>query len=62
MKNFTNAFQNNCFYQIARKSMKKASIHFSVVLNGEFAITKISAERLFFSADLCYNDMGDENG
>ena len=28
---------------------------------GEFASAKISAERLFFSADLCYNDMGDEN-
>ena len=35
---------------------------YSAVFNGEFASTKISAERLFFSADLCYNDMGDENG
>ena len=35
---------------------------FSVVLNGKFASTKISAERLFSSADSCYNDMGDENG
>lgn len=35
---------------------------FSVVLNGKFASTKISAEGLFFSADLCYSDMDDENG
>ena len=37
---------------------KKRALNFSVVLNGEFASTKISAERLFSSADSCYNDMG----
>ena len=34
---------------------------FSVVLNGEFEAQNIGRE-LVFSADLCYNGIGDENG
>ena len=32
------------------------------VLIGEFASTNVSEWILFFSADLCYNVTGDENG
>jgi len=34
---------------------------FSVVLNGEFEAQNIGRE-LVSSADMCYNDMGEENG
>ena len=35
---------------------KKSRLHFSVVLNGEFANTKFrQRQHLFFSADFCYN-------
>ena len=39
-----------------KKSFKKALLFFSVVLNGEFVNTETSAEKLVFSADLCYNE------
>ena len=48
----------------AKKRIKRnAEKVFSVVLDGEFEDTKMSAEKtLVFSADLWYNGMGDENG
>ena len=39
----------------------KKAVHFLCILSGEMADTKFR-QRIVYSADLCYNDMGDENG
>ena len=41
--------------------IQKTAESFLCILGGEMADTKFR-QRIVYSADLCYNDMGDENG